>query len=321
MATDAKTENVSSPEPTVSWAPANGASAAPGGPRTAVVIPRATGPRTRQGKEKSKHNALKHGIFSKVVVLKDESQTEFDALLTGLRNDLLPEGTLEEVLVEKLAALLWRNRRLLIAEAAEIRVRADFAEWDEKQSQRENAAGLASVSFNGGLVRRIDNPEALQRCLDLLDELKDKIERDGFDLESDEMILGKLYGYEGDWQDTLFNSYMIWLKATLSSDEERQQRGFASPQHCKDNFLAELKAEIDRLDRYKKEQIAVISGKLRLESLRSNVPDAQRLDRLLRYETTLERNIDRVLSQLERVQRMRLGQPAAPSLNVNVSSA
>ena len=86
-------------------------------------------------------------------------------------------------------------------------------------------------------------------------------------------------------------------------------------------FLAELVAEIKRLERYEQEQAAIVSDKLRLESLRSNVPDAQRLDRLLRYETTLERGIDRVLSQLECLQRKRLGQPAAPSLNVNVSSS
>ncbi len=44
------------------------------------------GPRTQQGKERSKHNALKYGIFSKVVVLKGESQAEFEDLLNGLRN-------------------------------------------------------------------------------------------------------------------------------------------------------------------------------------------------------------------------------------------
>jgi hypothetical protein len=33
------------------------------------------------------------------------------------------------------------------------------------------------------------------------------------------------------------------------------------------------------------------------------------LDRLLRYEASLDRSFDRTLSQLERLQRMRLGQP------------
>jgi hypothetical protein len=75
------------------------------------------GPRTPEGKERSKYNAVKHGIFSKVVVLKGEPRVTFDKLLNGLFSDLRPQGTLEEIIVEKLAILAWRYRRLLIAEA------------------------------------------------------------------------------------------------------------------------------------------------------------------------------------------------------------
>jgi hypothetical protein len=77
------------------------------------VVRGATGPRTQRGKQNSKRNALKHGIFSKVVLLMGEPQAELDALLRGLQNDLRPEGTLEELLVDKLVALLWRHRRLM----------------------------------------------------------------------------------------------------------------------------------------------------------------------------------------------------------------
>lgn len=79
------------------------------------VVRRATGPRTEEGKERSKHNALKHGVFSNVVLLKEEPRAEFDSLLSGLRNDLEPEGTLEEFLVDKLATYIWRHRRLIVA--------------------------------------------------------------------------------------------------------------------------------------------------------------------------------------------------------------
>jgi len=77
---------------------------------------RSGGPRTQEGKENSKHNALKHGIFSQVVVLQGESRADFDSLLGGLRNNLEPAGMLEELLVDKLAALVWRHRRLIIAD-------------------------------------------------------------------------------------------------------------------------------------------------------------------------------------------------------------
>src|SRR5229473_943998 len=69
---------------------------------------KATGPRTEQGKQRASRNATKHGVFSKVVLLKGEPRDEYEKLLTGLRETLQPEGTLEELLVEKLTALAWR---------------------------------------------------------------------------------------------------------------------------------------------------------------------------------------------------------------------
>jgi hypothetical protein len=44
-------------------------------------------------------------------------------------------------------------------------------------------------------------------------------------------------------------------------------------------------------------------------------------DHLLRYEAALERNFDRTLTQLERLQRMHLGQPVLPKLEVQRSLA
>jgi hypothetical protein len=64
-------------------------------------------------------NALKHGIFSNAMLLKSESRVEYDSLLSGLGESLEPEGTLERSLVEKLAVLIWRYRRLIITETAE----------------------------------------------------------------------------------------------------------------------------------------------------------------------------------------------------------
>jgi len=145
-----------------------------------LTLRRATGPRTLEGKQRSRHNALKLGLFSKIIVLKNESQAEFDALLNGLRKDLQPMGTLERLWVERLAADLWRLRRLIVAD------------------------GKAHIG--NGI-----------------------------------------------------------------------------------SFL-----ELNELPHW---------------------------DHLLRYETTLDRAIDRNLAQLERFQRMRLGQPVPPRINVNVSSS
>ena len=75
-------------------------------------------------------------------------------------------------------------------------------------------------------------------------------------------------------------------------------------------------AEIKRLERYKKARASVESERMKLEALQQHVPLTPQFDHLLRYETALERNFDRTLSQLERVQRMRLGQPLLPKLEI-----
>src|SRR3979411_2803193 len=52
------------------------------------------GHKTHAGKQNSKNNALKHGIFSKAALLKGESPDQLNYLLSGLRNDFAPNGTL-----------------------------------------------------------------------------------------------------------------------------------------------------------------------------------------------------------------------------------
>jgi hypothetical protein len=287
---------------------------------------KAAGPRSQLGKNKSKLNATTHGIFSRVAVLTSESRAEFDVLLNGLRNHYQPIGKLEEVLVEKLATLFWRYRRVLIAEVAEIRAQAEFGEWDQKERYREEAARLPQLSSNGGLIRWIGNPEALQECLELLEQLKEAIDEDGFDPEYDQAILTKVYGSDEDAEEEnctrkLFDSYFAWLDTSLCSDQERKQKGYASVKKCKENFVEEVNEEIQRLERYREEHKTISTRKLELEFVCRSVPEAPQLDRLLRYETTISREIERTLNQLERAQRMRLGQQVPPPINLNVSSS
>lgn len=277
-----------------------------------------TGPRTQQGKEQSKHNALKHGIFSKVTVLKSESQAEFDALLKRLREDRKPDGSLEELFVDKLAVLFWRFRRLLSAEGAEIQVGSEFAQWDKNQQYRQQAASLPQLTYNGGLLRWIENPEALQGCINLLQDLQRSISACGFRPQYDQSILTKLYGRkdEDSWNNVLSKSYEDWYDTSLCEDQEREEKQYATPQQCQKNFLGEVKKEIRRLERYRKEHATISARRLEVEALR--LPE---MDRLLRYETTISREIERTLNQLERLQRMRLGQAVLPPINVSVTSS
>src|SRR5215469_2519329 len=92
-----------------------------GGPEIESSAGHSTGSRTSSGKERSKRNSIKHGIFAKALFLKTESRAEYESLLEDLRACFRPVGILEEILVEKLAVLILRYRRFITAETAEVR--------------------------------------------------------------------------------------------------------------------------------------------------------------------------------------------------------
>lgn len=225
---------------------------------------KATGPRTRAGKEITKHNALKHGIFSKVVLLQSESRAEFDSLLGGLRNDFQPKGTFEEILVEKLASLVWRYRRLMIAEAAEIQKGAAFLEWEDQEQQEKETLEASHVDPEDSdsevvaLIRKIANPQILEKCLDLLNDLKNEFESHGFASESNEEFLTKIYGNRECLTGTLFDTYRTWRDTAECSEEEREQSGCESVEQCKSKFLSVLKEEIGCLNYYKKKELRLM---------------------------------------------------------------
>ncbi len=77
---------------------------------------KSTGPRTAAGKEASSRNAVQHGVLSDIAIASEECRERFDDLLAQLIEDHDPVTATESVLVERLAMLTWRERRLAHAE-------------------------------------------------------------------------------------------------------------------------------------------------------------------------------------------------------------
>src|SRR5258708_21375922 len=144
-------------------------------------------PQTKGGKRRASLNSTKHGVFSKVLVLESELRTEYQGLLARLWKTVRPVGEVEEVLVENLATIVWRKRRLFLAEGAEIRKNREFAEWDQRLRERkehENFLRLLDPSNNHGLIGGFHNPDVLERCLGLLAQLREQIGKDGLNPEN-----------------------------------------------------------------------------------------------------------------------------------------
>jgi hypothetical protein len=95
-------------------------------------VRKAGGPRTPEGKQRTKLNALKYGIFSDIALLPGESRVKYNLLLNGFCESFLPVGKFEEVLVEDMATNRWHVRRVIQAEVAEFRKVIDFMQWEQQ---------------------------------------------------------------------------------------------------------------------------------------------------------------------------------------------
>jgi len=70
------------------------------------------------GTDITRFNALRHGVLSRYTVLPWENADEYLALVGSLAAEHAPHRPTEEHLVEEVAGILWRKRRLRLAEAA-----------------------------------------------------------------------------------------------------------------------------------------------------------------------------------------------------------
>src|SRR5262245_35463685 len=96
-----------------------------------------TGPKTPEGKSLSRFNSLKHGLLAQEVILPGENAREFERLVAALVADWEPEGRVEEILLERIASLSWRLRRVARAEGGAIRVRLQKVAVQDRGRQDE----------------------------------------------------------------------------------------------------------------------------------------------------------------------------------------
>src|SRR5262247_2257458 len=73
---------------------------------------RSGGPRTEEGKARTRFNAVKHGLRSKSVLLPGENPEEYYELKTEMLAEWKPQGTTEEFQVDQMLQNQWRLRRI-----------------------------------------------------------------------------------------------------------------------------------------------------------------------------------------------------------------
>jgi hypothetical protein len=282
------------------------------------------GVKTEEGKAIAKYNALKHGLLAKEVVVTvgegAENPEEFKALLDDLQTQLAPSGILEVILVEKVAVAYWRLRRAYIYEVGVIRSELDSAA-DNYYSGETSLSGYKTEKTNEEIDREIEQQKEaaeswkqdkkdftkMHKARKPLEEIYDWDENWEWLWEKFEYLVAEDKEFDGFDPETFrksLNNYAGW------SDDRIWQEHIDL---CEEKISGHEK-EIAELER-KKEK-----NKLRLQVAKKlgNIPSKDELDRLLRYEGAIERQLYKALNQLERLQRLRAGDNVPPPVEVDV---
>ena len=277
-----------------------------------------TGPKTVNGKTVSKMNALKHGILSTQVLVRGrhgkESTREFTALHRRFTEDLRPAGPLEEMLVDQIVTAHWRLRRALTAESGEIALSVDGGQW-----KRERGLGSRLQCLywraQGDMVSAMQDSAMGNRILEnWLREVRQAVERDGELTEATVLIVGEFTGANSNWLAKELNK--LRLRQAENPDgldaaalRERNQKA----------ALAYVDRELSMLTWRRGECIQHEAQEEEAYQAAAVLPSLATLDKIMRYETKLERQLFRAMNQLERLQRMRQGEAIPAPLTMEVS--
>jgi len=120
---------------------------------------RSTGPRTEEGKQRSRQNALRHGLTAETVVDILEDPVAYRAFEAQVLCDYLPATTIERELVTRLASLLWRLRRATAIETGLLQIHAEIL-------STLNGARNTDPTPDAEDVDATSSPCALPRCTD-----------------------------------------------------------------------------------------------------------------------------------------------------------
>jgi hypothetical protein len=91
---------------------------------------KSTGPKTNEGKRRSRRNAVRHGLTAETVIDALEDPADYKAFEASVAAGYDPQTAVERELVLRLASLLWRLRRATAIETGlfQIRIRGELGE-------------------------------------------------------------------------------------------------------------------------------------------------------------------------------------------------
>ena len=249
---------------------------------------KSTGPKTPEGKTASKMNAFKHGLLSREVLVSGKDEDQLTALHEWFREDLNPVGPREEMLVDQVVTTHWRLRRVLAVEAGEMEREAELQRAPAKSDAPEPALQASA--------------EGCRLLQSWLGDVLLAVEQEG---ELTIGTVGRFVVHTGDRSGSLKQNLIALLMRQRTdrygdgADEaaRRERRKQEAVSFLQENMrsLAAREAECQK----KEETEAKVPRAMVL------LPSAEALDRIIRYESMLNRQLHRAMKELRTLQKER----------------
>ena len=250
------------------------------------------------GTEITRFNALRHGVLSRYTVLPWEDADEYDALVASLVAEHRPNGPTEEHLVEELAGILWRKRRLRLAEAA------------AHQHGLEDATEPYRGTVKAALVH-LDGGKQIERVIDAIRATQEETAEESSDLDEDKGMTAKAVAILDAEKPKAYEQAVAALRAdTREWWDDMISRDPEDVDEDEDPFTADS----DGLRRFIEKELRpwYVQRRKELENrplIRAQAfgqsLDPDKLSRLARYEVHLDRKLERTLAMLLRLQDLR----------------
>lgn len=235
-------------------------------------------------------NALKHGILSRYTVLSHESHADYESLVDSLMDEHLPAGATEQHLIEELASVIWRKRRVLQAEGATIN--------QDLKSVASNTKAVvqAAAPFQRGIYSQtIDLGEVINLSQDDVIEHQRAARQDMKSLQKASRLLRQTVkgAYEKAIAALLPDSQEMWRNAVADEQYIGNAQGLRS---FINEVLDPLIIQMDKEARYHED--------IKNQALGQGLI-AYKLQQLSRYETHLDRKFERTLGMLIKLKEIR----------------
>ena len=242
--------------------------------------------------ELTRFNALRHGVLSRYTVLPWENADEYHAIVAALVAEHAPQGPTEEHLVEEIAGIMWRKRRLRLAEAA---------------------------AHRRGLEETLESyRETVKVALVHLGATAADTQEDMADMAADEAMTRRALELLGSKRNDAYEAGLAAYEAGLAALREDIQSLWADRLARDPDKLGEdeqpATADVEGLRRFLEGEVLpwfdnrrkeLANRPLIREHAFGEALDPDKLERLGRYEIHLDRKLERMLAMLLRLKDLR----------------